>query len=167
MLNPSKSMIIYDNPWTYGLKPSNKCDSSSVFIDEKRETRTPEKSLDLCQRMDQIKLQDQTTMRLAIWPAHIVGPTICGANIQQFANNNRDLPMYIYIYPAMKWGIRPRLADQTAELMVDMLIIHNYTVCIGETIKLMVSNPVWGLRPKTNIYSTAMLFVAEICWPCL
>ena len=73
----------------------------------------------------------------------------------------------IYIYPAMKWGIRPRLADQTAELMVDMLIIHNYTVCIGETIKLMVSNPVWGLRPKTNIYSTAMLFVAEICWPCL
>ena len=75
--------------------------------------------------------------------------------------------MYIYIYPAMKWGIRPRLADQTAELMVDMLIIHNYTVCIGETIKLMVSNPVWGLRPKTNIYSTAMLFVAEICWPCL
>ena len=32
--------------------------------------------------------------------------------------------MYIYIYPAMKWGIRPRLADQTAELMVDMLIIQ-------------------------------------------
>lgn len=112
MLNPSKSMIIYDNPWTYGLNPSNNVILLCFYWwktgDESWRQKNLWTSVDAhgsdqttgsnTMRIWLLKNAEWNHTSLAIWPAHIVGlPTICGANIQQFANNNRDLPMYIYI----------------------------------------------------------------------
>lgn len=110
------------NIWVESIQ---QCDYSCVFIDEKRETSHDARNIfgPLWMRMDQMKphkLGDMTSTYCGS-TNHLRGkyPTIC----IQFANNNRNLPMYIYI-PCHDVGIRPRLADQTAELMVDMLIIQ-------------------------------------------
>ena len=74
------------NIWVESIQ---QCDSSSVFIDEKvgKRVMTPEKSLD--QRMDQIKLQDQT---LCGFDQHILWDQ---PSVGQISNN---LPTIIGIY---------------------------------------------------------------------